>query len=414
MRHASDGPAGRTAPWVGAAWGRRLMPFLLSQLIDVCRWLGALAVLALHTTNFFVNLGDIMSALHAPPVYVWWFFTAAECGHQAVVGFFVISGYLVGGGVLARMRAGQQDLRSYFIHRFSRIYLVLGPALLLTLVLDFAGRALFPDARVYDWPAFKGHDSATLFFATLANLQGIFFDYFGTNGPLWSLACEFWYYVFFPLLLLPFARSRPSRGRVVVFAASLLAFFAFARTPGWFAFGFIIWSMGAFATLAPRAPIRSRTVAFALLVVCLVVIRLAVRGPLVSAYPWSVNVADLSSATFFVCLLLAFRDGPRDGVRVLQAKFHKPLADFSFSLYSIHLPILAFARAASEHVLGEAWITRLAQPGNYTFALAIMSIAVFAAWRFSRLTEARTGAARRAIRAFLDRVAPAALAHPGR
>lgn len=390
------------------------MPFLLSQLIDVCRWLGALAVLALHTTNLFVNLGDIMSASHAAPVYVWWFLTSAECGHQAVVGFFVISGYLVGGGVLARMRTGQLELRSYFIHRISRIYLVLAPALFLTFVLDYAGRALFPDAAVYDWPAFRGHDSATLFLATLANLQGIFFDYFGANGPLWSLACEFWYYVFFPLLLTPFARTRPSRGRLIAFVLSLVAFVAFALTPGWFAFGFVIWSMGAFATLAPCAPVRSRVLACALLVLCLIVIRLVVRGPLVNDYPWSVNLADFCSAALFVCLLLAFRDGPRDSVRILQARLHKTLADFSFSLYSIHMPILAFARAGGEQFLGEAWIKRLAQPANYAYALAVMAIAIIAAWGFSRLTEARTGAARRRIGAFLDRIAGVAAGHTDR
>lgn len=389
------------------------MPFLLSQLIDACRWLGALAVAALHANNFFVNQGDIMSAPHPPPVYLWWFFTAAECGHQAVVGFFVISGYLVGGGVLARMRAGQVDLRSYFIHRVSRIYVVLGPALLLTLCLDFAGRTFFPDARVYRWPVFEGHDSATLFFATLANFQEIFFSYFGTNGPLWSLACEFWYYIFFPLLLAPFARIAPTRARLGVFAASLVAFVVFARTPGWFAFGFVIWSMGAFATIAPRAPIRSRAIALGLLGACLVTIRLVVRGSLIDRYPWIVDLADLCSATFFVCLLLAFRDGPGDGFRALRAKFHNSLSDFSFSLYAVHMPVLAFARAAFEHFRGEAWITRLAQPTNYAATLVVMAITILVAWRFSRLTEARTGVARRNLRAFLDRIAPVAAAHAG-
>lgn len=103
------------------------MPFILSQFIEASRWLGALVVLAVHTSNLFINIADIMSAPHAPLVYVWWFYSAFELGHQAVLAFFVMSGYLVGGAVLAHLRKNQNFLREYFIHRVSRIYLVVGP-----------------------------------------------------------------------------------------------------------------------------------------------------------------------------------------------------------------------------------------------------------------------------------------------
>ena len=197
--------AGRFKRTTSLAAGVARMPFLLSQLIETCRWLGALAVLALHTTNLFVNLGDIMSGPHAAPAYVWWFFTAQQCGHQAVVGFFVISGYLVGGAVLENLRKPPGRLREYYVHRICRIYMVLAPALLLTAVFDLSGRRFFANSGVYDWRIFESHFSTGLFFATRVNLQGVLFDYFGTNGPMWSLACEFWYYILFPLLLTPFA-----------------------------------------------------------------------------------------------------------------------------------------------------------------------------------------------------------------
>ena len=119
------------------------MPFILSQFIEASRWLGALVVLAVHTNNMFTNQADIMSAPHGPLAYVWWFYSAFELGHQAVLAFFVMSGYLVGGAVLAHMRKNQGFLREYFIHRVSRIYLVVGPAVALTLVLDSLGRWLF-------------------------------------------------------------------------------------------------------------------------------------------------------------------------------------------------------------------------------------------------------------------------------
>lgn len=382
------------------------MPFLLSQLIEACRWLGALVVLALHTTNLFVNLGDIMSAPHAPPTYVWWFLTAQQCGHQAVVGFFVISGYLVGGSVLNNLSGSPGQLRDYFIHRFCRIYMVLAPALLLTLVFDLSGRSFFAGSGVYAWSIFEGHFSLKLFLATLVNLQSILFDYFGTNGPMWSLACEFWYYILFPLLMMPFAAGLGAGPRSISFLFGVALCYLFARQPGWFGFGFILWVMGALATRAPRPLIRSRGMALSLYACALILIRLLVRGELLTTRPWTGDAADLLSATLFIVVLLAFRDGPADGCNLLRPHIHKKLADFSFSLYAIHMPILIFARAGASAMLGEAWVTQLAQPANYVLALVVMATILLIAWVFSRFTEARTGAARRVLRRAMERIAP--------
>lgn len=382
------------------------MPFILSQFIEACRWLGALVVLAVHTNNMFVNLADIMTAPHAPLVYAWWFYAAFELGHQAVLAFFVMSGYLVGGAVLAHMRKSQDFLRDYFIHRVSRIYLVVGPAVALTFVLDSIGRAAFADSGVYDWSVFKGHFSATLFFASLVNLQGIAFDYFGTNGPLWSLACEFWYYVTFPLLLLPFARNYPLAFRYGGFALGVALFTALSIPPSWFKFGYILWATGAFATLLPGPIIKSRWRALALYAIVVVLIRLLVRGPVLIAHPWLADAADLFASALFIIVLLAFRFGPHEGFSLLRPKFHKTLADFSFSLYSIHMPILILTRAAVGSAFGRDWATQLATPQHYVVAFSVMAVTIVAGYFFSRVTEAKTGAARRKLRALLDRIAP--------
>ena len=378
----------------------------MSQLIEALRWMGAIAVLAVHTNNMFINRGDIMSAPHAFPVYVWWFFSAFELGHQAVLAFFVMSGYLVGGAVLAHIQKRQEFLREYFIHRIVRIYLVIAPALVLTFGVDSIGRALFADSGVYDWPVFKGHFTLTLFLTSLANLQGIAFDYFGTNGPLWSLACEFWYYVTFPLLLLPLARNYSPAMRFGGFALGVALTAALSTPPSWFRFGYVLWVMGASATLVPRAIISSRWTALALYAVTVIVIRFTVRGPILLDYPWLMDAADLFASALFVIVLLSFRYGPQEGFAVLRPKFHKTFADFSFSLYSIHMPILILVRAATAHSMGRDWPMELATPQHYVLAFAAMGLSVVCAYFFSRGTEAKTGAARRALRHFFDRIAP--------
>jgi len=171
------------------------MPIILSQMLEAYRWIGALLVLSAHSTNLFLSLHDIMTAPHAPPVYVWWFAASFEFGHQAVLGFFVMSGYLVGGSVLASIR--KQKI-------FARIF---DPPLRAHLCrhrpcahLDLHRRRLAATSCQHLFlrsAAVRGPFQRQRIHRNVLNFQEIFTVTYGTNSPLWSLACEFWYYVTF-------------------------------------------------------------------------------------------------------------------------------------------------------------------------------------------------------------------------
>ena len=134
------------------------------------------------------------------------FYAWTGLGREAVMVFFVLSGFLVGGAV---MRAGPAfDWRTYAIARLSRLWVVLVPALLLTAALDTCVASSWPSilsgSHYADWQSGPSPQGlyAKDWLTALGNLlflQTLVVPVFGTNTPLWSLANESWYYLWFPL-----------------------------------------------------------------------------------------------------------------------------------------------------------------------------------------------------------------------
>ncbi len=121
-----------------------------------------------------------------------WLNNIGAFGHDAVMIFFVLSGF-----VIAYATNKETGVMAYFKSRFARLYSVVVPALLLTLILDSVGKGLNPAMYI------GGHyqDSQPIF-RVLANLffvNEIWFQSWRafSNGPFWSLSYEFWYYVIF-------------------------------------------------------------------------------------------------------------------------------------------------------------------------------------------------------------------------
>lgn len=150
-------------------------------------------------------------------------------GDQAVTFFFVLSGF-----VIAHVHATRErDARRYAISRLARLYSVVVPALLLTVALDAAGRALNPAAYTAAWgfvPATEGWrlPAALLF---LHEAWGVHLQP-GSNAAYWSLGYEAPYYLGFGLAVF-------LRGWVRVAALAALALLVgpgiLASAPVWLA-----------------------------------------------------------------------------------------------------------------------------------------------------------------------------------
>lgn len=88
--------------------------------LDSLRFIAAFMVLLSHARNtFFPAFGDLPASQHN--ILTMAFTLFCRMGHEAVIVFFVLSGFLVGGRGFERIKEGKMHVGSYTIDRFSRI-----------------------------------------------------------------------------------------------------------------------------------------------------------------------------------------------------------------------------------------------------------------------------------------------------
>ena len=316
-----------------------------SQALNLMRGTAALLVLLNHWRElFFVDYPD----LSHPSFLARAFYFICGFGHQSVIIFFVVSGYLVGGSAMRQIAVDRWSWKRYLFIRGTRLYTVLIPALLLGLFWDRSGMYLFGDAGTYG-----GHGPQNIvhlpvrlttgplaFMVNFSFLQGIGGPTFGTNGALWSLAYEFWYYLLFPCLLLCLTRRKKAWQR----SAYLLLSLAIFGLVGWrislYAF---IWLLGAVVAALPSY--RRAMPAFWLGITCSLLLcalawaRLSHRHEIRS----DLILGIVFAATVYIALG-ALRNALAGKLNILITH----LADSSYTLYLVHIPVLAFASATLE------------------------------------------------------------------
>lgn len=151
----------------------------LSVYLDLLRFSAAVTVLLCHAT--YARYTTQFAGAFGP------------FGHDAVIVFFVLSGYVI--AYVSDRK--EHTARDYALSRAARIYSVALPAIALTIVLD--------SARMWIDPSFFEYQFHELW----AYLP--FYSVFGTdwwflnedmlsNSPFWSLSYEVWYYVLFGAL----------------------------------------------------------------------------------------------------------------------------------------------------------------------------------------------------------------------
>ena len=283
------------------------------------------------------------NALQAPTLIDRVFYFLSSLGHEAVMVFFVLSGFFVGGSVLSkRFRFG---FDSYLIARLSRLWTVLFPALVFTFLIDLVTGYFYPEilsgdyhAQLVSGPGTEYSSSVLTFISNLAFIQTIYAPVFGTNGPLWSLTNEFWYYITFPLLMIAFGTVKQKKiGRIVAIVGMLIVIYFFTIH---LMDGFIIWLLGVLVFL-----VYSRNKmnygnwflisTFGLFIASLVNSKVDLLNeylPLDTDY-----VVGLCFSLFLISLRTAENT---KWVKKYLSKIAFWLSDISYTLYVIHFPIL--------------------------------------------------------------------------
>jgi peptidoglycan/LPS O-acetylase OafA/YrhL len=296
--------------------------------LDWIRFLAALLVVVGHCrgTNW-VEWGSLVPSSRSPLVFVG--FAIGRVGYEAVVVFFVLSGFLVGGKTAERIWTHSFRLRAYAIDRVARIYVPLIPALGLTALAAVVSRQ---DLQIGQLAV------------SMVGLQEVVTASPHVNPPLWSLAYEIWFY--FGAGACGYLIRTRSQRRVPIFFVLLGCMALFTRLDPTFLF---CWLTGA---LAYSVKFQARRVAvFSGVVVVLLGTAASQLSTMRDQFSMFPRLGDLIPDRRLSFMALAAgaaivvasicRSSPSSRLVRKFERIGTPLASFSYTLYLTHSPTLA-------------------------------------------------------------------------
>lgn len=309
---------------------------------DLFRGIASILVFLGHLRSFtFVDYPQNPSL--DPLAKAFYFFTGF--GHQAVIVFFVLSGFFIIRSIHESVQTGAWNPWIYLFNRLNRLWIVLIPALLFTLFWDTLGLHFFADAEGYSGKieTLPGVDpknklSLSTFIGNVFFLQNILVTTYGSNSPLWSLANEFWYYILFPLV---YFNLHPSTSVPSRLALAVLIILICLLVQTGILYGFLIWLMGGVVYLIFKGKyIRLPThylwgICYSILFFgVLFCIRLNFSPAVFNDYTLGVITA----------ILLGYLSTQQISIRGLQRNTVF-LSEISYTVYLFHMPFTAFAAA---------------------------------------------------------------------
>jgi peptidoglycan/LPS O-acetylase OafA/YrhL len=363
---------------------------------DLCRFLAAMVVVLEHARD--VTWVGAVQATDVGLLYKL-VYLLTGFGHEAVIIFFILSGFWIS-STIDRRRHLPHFFSKYMMDRLTRLLIVLVPALVVGGSLDMVG-AYGMDGHLYQGASGSSISHAVVstltpsaFIGNLAFLQTLMVPAFGSNEPLWSLAYEFWYYLWYPAVFLSLTTRRLSP-----FVASLIIGALWPKLIP----GFAVWMLGSLLYRLDLRRVGQDSLSMAAKWTMLGASMAASAGVLLASRLRLLNdegstlIVGLSFFFLFWSILLVEPRFPRSFKAMTKYG-----AASSFSIYVTHFPFVALVATVVLH-------GRRLYPSP--LALAILCGVILAAsaygWLFSQATEARTASVRSWLRSRAPQQVPA-------
>ena len=297
--------------------------------IDWLRFLAAFGVLIGHVRgSTWVEWSELAASSHRP--FVFAAFALSRLGYEAVIVFFVLSGFLVGGKAIERVMKGIFDLQAFAIDRCTRIYVPLVPALLFGwMAAIICGNR--PKISDLAW--------------NLLGCQGWAAPPFAGNAPLWSLSYEIWFYVLAGAVAGLYTLAATAKPWVFLIMTCALGVFVKLSAVLLFC-----WSLGAMAyalieTINVRRMwlwwVAAIIVPTGLLLCQLATDSVSLKKTDLQAWMPSQEIASLVLALGVSILVVCITQlRPRTSLTRKLDQLGTRLAAFSYTLYLTHYPVM--------------------------------------------------------------------------
>ena len=347
--------------------------------LDLLRFTAAALVMLNHLR---VNQFDSFSKVTCESgVLKTIFFSFTRVGLEAVVVFFVLSGFLVGGVSLARSRQGKFQIGRYALDRFTRIYVPFVPALVATIA-------------IYLWFGLAVDWGEVLI--NLLSLQGVLGPPFSANTSLWSLSYEVWFYVAGGAILV---LLYPASGRRFVAAILVLAsVYVFANLSAAYLFVWLLGAAAYFARYSSKVILCAAGAPAAVAGVVLMQLTSASGEVDLASFKWMGRAAPLLLFGVGLGLLVAAACQVRADSPAKRKVFRLGtwLAGFSYTLYLMHIPLIVIMEQSG-------WLQRLSVLNSKTLAVFVTNalLILFFSWVFYLPFERNTDRIRKWLRGLL-------------
>lgn len=296
-----------------------------SILLDLIRGITAQLVVIGHGIAFFHILPYLQ-----PPVLPW-------MQNVAVLIFFILSGLLISYSTIRKMhKVPNYGFKHFFMDRFSRIYTAFIPALVFVFLVDTLSITLGAQIANFDLKTGIGNVFMLQDFPFLKHI-GVKITSFGSARPFWTLAVEWWIYLFFGFVLLVSLKKKTTLFKVGILGVlSIVPFYNLVAGRGnglflFWLFGALVFVLLKYNTLTKFS---KRTKQIALIFILLS----AGARVLYTMVEYEAIFAFLLAMALLLCMDLSKNWKVKKGLEK-AIRFH---ANYSYTLYLIHYSVLSY------------------------------------------------------------------------